>query len=191
MVVDEDQRAGGLVQGHADDLPDVDGRGIAPARSDPGLAHKILMVIEKEDPALLMLQALELRQHQLVDTARREHRALDDGRFFLQETAAQLEGRQHAGHLARSDAGQGQHPLRRKVEQHAQPAVGEVEKMPRQVEGAGLTVAAAQQDGEQFAVTQAPRTAGEHLFARPLVRAEFLDRHNGRKDTAKNRIKRK
>ena len=149
------------------------------------------MVVEKEHPALLVLQTLEPGQHQFVDAARREDRALDHGGGFLEKAAPQFESGQDAGRLARSDAAQGQHPVGRKVEQRAQPAVGEIQQLSGQVQGAAFPVAAAQQDGEQFAVAQAPRSAGEHLFARPLIRAEFLDRHNGLKDKAKNRIKRK
>ena len=137
------------------------------------------MLVQEQHPALLVLQALELRNHQVVHLPGREHGGLDDAGGFLQETAAQLECRQYARRLARTDAGQGQHPVLREIEQRAQVSVCKIQQLTRQVERAATAVAAAQQDGEQLAVAEAPRSAGEHLFARPFIRAEVLDTHNG------------
>ena len=126
-----------------------------------------------------MLQALELGDHAFVDLPRREQRLLEHGRFFLQETAAQLEGRDDGGGLAGADPVQGQQFVRGEVEERAEASVRQGEQLARQVEGARFSLPDTQEHGEEFAVAEAGRTAHQHLFARTLVRAEFRDFHSG------------
>ncbi len=179
MVVHQDDGRGVAVQGHPHDLPHVDDGVPATAGSSENLVYQVVVVVQQQHPALLVLQPLEPGYHQLPDAPRRDQRRFDHGGLLLQEAPSQFEGGEHAGRLPGADARQGEHLFAPQVEQGAEPSAGKAEQLPGQVEGAPRPGAAAQQHRQQFAVAEGLRTAGEHFFARPFVRAQFLDFHSG------------
>ena len=92
MVVEEDDGVGLALQGVLDDTADVHEGLFFGAHGDAFPADDVLVAVEVEDPALLVVEVLEGREHHAVDGLRVVDAHLFDLRLFPEGAAAQFQG---------------------------------------------------------------------------------------------------
>ena len=177
VVVDQDDRAGAVLEGAAGDRLRVDDGGILAAGREPFVGEEPSGVVQVQGPAFFVVEQAEAGEHQAIDGFRCGEAAAVGEVGLAGRPASEFEGSLQGHRLVDADAllyakrldgGRGE---RRKV-----PAGG-AQQLLGGFQGVEPACPRPQEDGDEFGVGEVPHPQAPHLFPGAFGPVEVRDLH--------------